>query len=452
MSPALTYRPAYFGLYASLVLALCCNAFLDIQYRSFGAEVLIWAFVFAVTLWIGWKQHGAATEWGRKWQKAVLLVGALVSFALFIPLWGFPRAGIYMLASMQAAYNCTVTTRRHLHLGILVAGIMATFAASHIRADWTMLFYLVPFVVAVVFTLVAEQINRRAEDVRAHSLSQHVIGGQGLAIFAASSVILAIATLLYVVTPQVSWTHLMWRFGVEAGAGPGKGDLTGGAGRLPLGPGGQAPAGSSGGGGTGESGGTSGSGLTIDSMRQSARTPGMPRWQAGVINAMADLAEGLDRMVTPVLRICIDIWEALKQWLRDHIQEIITALVLFLILTLMVALWLLLREARLGMWLSTRIDFIRYVLLGWYSPGETGARQLYQAMERLFALQDQPRLANLNAREYLGQLCRARSDLRTELTEFTTLFELARYGDQPPGHTQLQRMRRAYRQLFQGAY
>ena len=53
MNAPLTYLPAYLGLYASLVLAVACNAFLDIQYGIFGVEVFLWAAAYAWTLAIG---------------------------------------------------------------------------------------------------------------------------------------------------------------------------------------------------------------------------------------------------------------------------------------------------------------------------------------------------------------------------------------------------------------
>ena len=39
-SPPLTYFSAYAGLFAALVLGMSCNAYLDIQYGSFGFEVM----------------------------------------------------------------------------------------------------------------------------------------------------------------------------------------------------------------------------------------------------------------------------------------------------------------------------------------------------------------------------------------------------------------------------
>ena len=58
MSPPVTYRPAYIGLFASLVLAVACNAYLDIQYGAFGIEVMVWSAIYFFTLRVAWKQGG----------------------------------------------------------------------------------------------------------------------------------------------------------------------------------------------------------------------------------------------------------------------------------------------------------------------------------------------------------------------------------------------------------
>ncbi len=143
-SPALTYFPVYVGLFAALTLAAICNSFLDIQYGAFRFEVLLWSLLFAFTLWIGWRQQGEVSAGGKKAQKVVLVAGLLLTLVLFIPMWRFPRAGLAMLLMLQAAQNCVTVTRRQLYLGLLVSLVAVMFAASHYRADWTMLFYLLP--------------------------------------------------------------------------------------------------------------------------------------------------------------------------------------------------------------------------------------------------------------------------------------------------------------------
>ena len=213
MNAPLTYLPAYIGLFAALMLAVACNAFLDIQYGSFGFEMFFWGLIFGWTLLVGWRQHGQANESGPRQQKIVLLLGLVASVIVFIPMWGFPRAGLYMLVVLQASLNCVTTTRRQLHFGLLVSAVMVMFAAAHYRADWTMLFYLIPYIIAVVFTMVSEQISRRAQDIRQASLGNAAPAGQGLAIAAATSIILALGGLLYLATPQLTWLGLEWRYG-----------------------------------------------------------------------------------------------------------------------------------------------------------------------------------------------------------------------------------------------
>jgi len=58
----LTYGPAYLGLYACLTLGVMCNCFLDIQYGHFVFEVTLWALLFGLTLFLGWRQQGVASE------------------------------------------------------------------------------------------------------------------------------------------------------------------------------------------------------------------------------------------------------------------------------------------------------------------------------------------------------------------------------------------------------
>lgn len=435
MNPSLTYKPAYLGLYASQVLALACNAYLDIWYGRFGFEVLAWAVLFGFTLWVGWRQQGVITDRGQVWQKRILVLSLVLLVMVFLPIWGLVRGGLYMLATLQASYNCVTTTRRHLHLGLLVATVMATFAASHFRADWTMLFYILPFVVAAVFTLVAEQINRRWEEVRAVSLSQTVVGRQGAAIFSASLAILLLAAFLYAVVPQFDWPNLFWRYGAPAANG-----FSGQV--VPAVPGGGATL----------DGGTSGkSYLTPAKMREAASRQGMPYWQAGMIRALADAAEFVDKLLSPVLQTCMNYWEAIKEWLKNHLSVVIMSLIVLLLISLLVAFWLLMREARAGTWLMTRYDYLLIGILGRHRQGREGAAQIYAAMERIFSLRDLPRSRTMNAREYLGMLSRFRVGSRAVIVEMTLLFEDARYGVSSPGDERLTRMRNLYCTLYKNS-
>ncbi len=447
MSPPLIYTPAYLGLFASLLLAVCCNAYLDISYGGFAIETLLWGLLFGLTLWCGWSQHGKASEESRNWQKRVMWAGLFLFATLFLYMWGMPRAGIYLLVFLQASNNCVTTTRRQLYLGLLAALVMAIFASAHYRADWTMLFYLVPFVIAVVFTLAAEQINRRAEEIRSVSLEQKMLGGQTAAIASATLSILILGGAFYAITPQTSWTYLSSRYGLPAAMGivhegePKQGQQGSNPGKA--------------GEGSGGSGGASG-GMeparsqwpTPDEMRQAAQRTGMPRWQSSSIMTMADMTEALQQQLAPIRKAFEDWWEAFKKWLQKHFGQVIGTLLVLMLLAFATGLFLLLREARAGIWLRTRFDYWRYVVFGRHDPGHEGVRQFYGAVERLFALHGEPRPENRNTQEYLRRMGLVRPALRLELLAITLQFEDSRYGAKPPDPEQIQAMRERYRRVF----
>lgn len=440
----LTYFPAYAGLFASLVLAAACNSFLDIQYGTFGFEMLLWAVAFGLTLRLGWRAQGHVSDAGRQGQKMVLILGLIVTVIVFGPLWGFPRAGLAILATLQAAQNCVTVSRRQLHMGLLVSLIMVLFAASHYRADWTMLFYLVPYITAVVFTLVAEQINSRVQDVSRESLGAGSTRGQWAAIVAATTTILLGGALFYAITPQVTWYNLFWKYGQPGNIGsqgnaPGSGQT------------------SSGQGGGGSAGGDQAEyrdqimrrgGLTLQDMRDAARRKGMPRWQSSAIDHLADLAESVEVALTPI-RIGLDeLWNDFKKWLDEHRQEIALSLLILIVLSLLVAAWRLLREARPGLWLFAHLDYLRLGILKHHAPGNRGAIQYYAAMQRLLDLHGLDRLPKVNTREYLARVYRTHAHLSREAKDLTQVFENARYGDEPVSPSELIQMRERYRRMF----
>jgi hypothetical protein len=445
MSPPLRYLPVYLGLFAAQVLALACNAFLDIQYRGFATEVLLWTVTFAITLRVGWRQGGEITAVGKRWMRRTLLFGLLLTALIFLPMWGLPRAGVYVLAMLMASYNCITTTRRHLHMGLLVSVVMVLYATTHYRADWTMLFYLVPYVAAVVFTLVAEQVNRKTSELRQQSVGHQIVGAQGAAIAAATVVILALGSLLYALTPQVTWLSMSWRWGQPAGFSVGDAKLQAGNDGGKSG----GAAGGSGAAGSGSEGGSLRPGWpSPGEMREAAARKGMPAWQRDVINGMADLTEKVESAMRPVMQSMKKLWDAVKEWLKRNRDTIAQSLSALGILALLYALFRLIREARVATWLRTRFDYVRLVLLGMHGPDANGAQTHYEAMVRLFKLHNIERDRHENTREFLTEINSFYRDLRQETGEMTRHYEDARYGE-AAGTGQVERMRDLYRQIFQ---
>jgi len=444
MNPPLQYLPAYLGLFSAQVLALACNAFLDIQYRGFATEVLLWTVAFALGLRVGWRQRGEAADVGKRWMRRTLLFGILLSVLVFLPMWGLPRAGVYILAMLMVSYNCVTTTRRHLHMSLLMSVVMVLYAATHFRADWTMLFYLVPYVAAVVFTLVAEQVNRRTDELRQQSLGHQIVGAQGASIAAATVVILGLGLLLYALTPQTTWMSMSWRWGQPSGASLGNED---------------SQAGNSGFGSSKSAGGSGtelpdqGSGSirpgwpSPGEMRAAAARPGMPEWQRDVINGMADLTEKISTATKPAMQDMQQLWDAFKKWLKENRDKVAQALSALGMLALLYALIRLMREARLATWLRTRFDYVRLVLLGLHRTDAHGARTIYEAMVRVFRLQNIERDGHENTREYLAEISSYYRHLRQETGELTRHYEDARYGGSASA-AQVARMRDLYRQVF----
>jgi hypothetical protein len=349
-----------------------------------------------------------------------------------------------MLSTLQIAQNCVTVSRRQLHMGILVSLIMVLFATSHFRADWTMLFYVVPYVATVVFTLVAEQISRRAQDMRRESLGEGTASGQWAAIVAATAAILIGGALLYAITPQVSFPKLFWKFG-QPGAIGHVGNMVGS---------GQNPSGQE----IGENDRwIQADGrerrphlaeLTLNDLRKAARRQGMPKWQSSVIIRVADLAETIDMTLSPI-RLGIDeLWEDLKKWLKEHRREMGQSLLVLIVLALLVATWRLLKETRPGIWLFAYLDYLRLGILRWHLPGNPGAVQYYKAFLRLLDLYGLVLPATANAREYLADVFREYAYLRREAVELTLCFEQARYGNRVVAPRQLARMREIYRRVF----
>ena len=471
MSPPVTYLPVYLGLFAALVLAVACNAYLDIRYGSFGTEIVLWSGAFASTLWIAWRQRGKVNASGLFWQKLVLIVGLLLSLLVFTRIWGMPRAGVYVLAALQAAANCVTVDRRKFLMALLASVVMVMFAAGNFRADWTMIFYLFPYLVAVVYTLVAEQVSRRLQEVRQDGLGRHVAGGQGLSIVAATAILLVVAVVLFVVTPQPVRPYLDWRFG-QPGIIGGSGATEKGAdgGTLEQGGSGVASeeelaAGAGGHGGpgdqdfaSGEAGQSVGDGYresidrapfwpTVWEMREAARRPGMPAWQAAVIERIAASAERVEISLQSLHEQLRAVQQRAAKWLAENRQDVLRGVILLILLALLGAAYRLLREARAGLWLRTQVDFLRFGVLGLHASGNVAARQYFGAMERLFAVHDVEREAWLNTREYLARLQRLHDSLRDETAEMIALFEKARYSKATLGSDEIARMRHLYRRM-----
>lgn len=453
MSAALTHKPAYVGLYLALLLSLACNAFLDIRYGAFVVEIVFWAVVQGVTLFVGWRQHGEPQPFGVLWQRWVLGLGLLLFLLIAWPMWGMPRAGVYFLAVLQAAQNCVTIQRRQLHFGLLVSVVLVIFATSHHRADWTMLFYLLPYIGVVVFTWVSEQVSRHGQRVRQASLGPVSQGGQVVAVLSASGLILLLGLVLYSVTPQPSLAYLEWRYGQQTNIG----HLNAATAMDGQGQGGSSGSDTDGSGGAGMSVPGSGSGgfdlsplggwPSSQDMRSVAQRSGMPGWQSRAILGMADLQDVTLQAMVPLELPLQELLEWLRQWWEQYGDIVPRVLLVALILAVVLAGFWLLKESYAGIWLRSRFDRLYLVEFGGAASGRGGAMQYYRALERVLWLAGTPRPAGANAREYQRHVTRWQRGVDADMAAMTQLYEQCRYGAQEPGPEQLERLRQLYRSI-----
>ena len=70
-------------------------------------------------------------------------------------------------------------------------------------------------------------------------------------------------------------------------------------------------------------------------MREAARRPGMPQWQADAIMQMADLDEAIGEMLAPIKQQLENLLNKAKAWMQTHRDELLAAL-MALIMIIMV--------------------------------------------------------------------------------------------------------------------
>jgi hypothetical protein len=183
-------------------------------------------------------------------------------------------------------------------------------------------------------------------------------------------------------------------------------------------------------------------------MRAAAERKGMPQWQSSTIMRMADMVEMTQVTLTPIKLGLDELWNRVMEWLSAHRQAIIQSIMALILLTLLIAAWLLMREARVGIWLRSRYDYLRLGLLRQHAKGNVGVFQYYAALQNLMDVNGMARPPSTNTREYLAQIGYRFEHLRRGAIEMTFFFERARYGNQEVSSKDLERMHQNYRRIY----
>jgi len=185
-----------------------------------------------------------------------------------------------------------------------------------------------------------------------------------------------------------------------------------------------------------------------DEMRATTKRSGMPVWQVKMIRTTADVIEEVDVITKPIVVKVAALAQSARQWFDMNRQNLLLGLLALILLLVLGGLYKAVQELRFGLWVRIQADFLRFGLLGLHAPGNAGARQIFGAMERLFALNHAERDARRNAREYLSELSMLHGPVRHEAREMTALFEQARYGQTGVSESDVARMRELYWQMY----
>lgn len=441
------------GLYWAAIFAICCNAYLDIEHGSFNLEVTCWAIWFAWPLYLAWLQREGANEWGKTWQRGGFVLALVIFIGVILPIWGPIRASVYGLALVLGVFSINCINQRRLFFCLTITAVLAITATLHYRADWSMVFFLLPYTIAVIFTLVTQQMQHRFDD--ANPYAGKLRQGQGMAILSAGVAIFALAWLLYLLTPQVSQPNLYWKTNINGEMKivtaeelkPGKGQ---------KGQGGQGKPGGTeqGAGGEAQAPKTAAERGAM-ALYKAAERKGMPQWQS---EAMQRLGQAMEKM-GEAEQEAEAAFAAAQQAMRQALHQLANLLqhppwwlqfLLAVLLTLLVLLW----DREIRQWLRSYVDYfyLVYVLphtpLARWLPRTADEAAYFAALQRLLAWHKVPVTEELTLRTYLQRAVRQHRGCKKEISRLTLLYEEALYA--PPANSQARRakMLRYYQTLF----
>lgn len=199
----LAYAPIYIGLYCALMIAFTAAIYARSDPGSLLAQSAFWGAIYALTLAYGWRQARAPNPAAAKLTERLALVAGLV-FVLMLLGSGWEAAMLYFLVIIQAARNLTLSTRRDLSFAYVVSFVWIAYAAAGSK-DAAFLVFVVLYVLAIVFTLMADHIDERIAEAQG---GDAVMLARGVSfpinVFTTSAAIVALGFALYMFTPRPS--------------------------------------------------------------------------------------------------------------------------------------------------------------------------------------------------------------------------------------------------------
>jgi hypothetical protein len=157
MNP-ITYIPAYLGLWVSLVVAALAAYRVDLFGPRFLLALIFWGVVFGVGL-AGGRAVGRGARWPRHVGRVLMGISILATVLAFTSS-NLETTLVIFLLSMQAARNFTLHSRREFYFACCISFILF-FEGMNGPAGAGYFVYVVTYVLAILFTFIAEYVDSR---------------------------------------------------------------------------------------------------------------------------------------------------------------------------------------------------------------------------------------------------------------------------------------------------
>lgn len=152
--------PVFVGMWATQVAAIAAAEAIYIRGPQFVPVVGAGAVLAAIGLFFGWLR-----VLGRFASPRLVSVLVGIPAGLWVVLMLFTARGpwvlLYLLVALQLARNPWVETRRDFYVGCGITVVWVIFAAGHVLAGWSMARFMVLYVAAMLFALIANHADER---------------------------------------------------------------------------------------------------------------------------------------------------------------------------------------------------------------------------------------------------------------------------------------------------
>lgn len=198
----LIYPPLYVGLYASSLTAVMALAHAHAGLGGALLALIVGGAVYAVSLAGGWNYARTQSKSLETFGNAFAVLAILVLILVFLAR-NAATAFMFFLVMVQAAKNFTLAVRRDVYFTCMISFIVILYATS-VSKEGVILAYVIAYVLAMVFTFMADHIDDRLT---------HAKGGDKLALTQRMSfpvnvtlisvAIVGLASLIYLFVPRL---------------------------------------------------------------------------------------------------------------------------------------------------------------------------------------------------------------------------------------------------------